>query len=59
MVIRVETPHANTMKTQIKNTTILILASALVALFSTGCGTVRGIGKDVGTVGHGIEKSTR
>ena len=47
------------MKTSFKRTAILILASALAVIFSAGCGTVRGFGRDVGTVGEGIEKSTR
>lgn len=46
------------MKTSLKRTVILILASALAVAFSTGCGTVRGFGRDVGTVGDNIEKST-
>jgi predicted small secreted protein len=55
----VDEPHAKIMKTRIKHTILLMLASSLVAVFSSGCGTVRGIGKDVGTVGEGIEKSAR
>lgn len=47
------------MKNSFKRTAILILASALAVIFSAGCGTVRGFGRDVGTVGEGIEKSTR
>jgi predicted small secreted protein len=47
------------MKTSLKRTAILILTSALVTVFSAGCGTMRGFGKDVGTVGDNIEKSTR
>ena len=47
------------MKTSIKRTVILAIASALAVAFSAGCGTIRGFGKDVGTVGEGIEKSTR
>lgn len=47
------------MKTSLKPITVLVIISALVAVFSSSCGTIRGIGKDVGTVGHGIEKSTR
>lgn len=43
------------MKTSLKRTAILILASALMAAFSTSCGTVRGVGQDVGSVGHGIQ----
>jgi predicted small secreted protein len=46
------------MKPSFKHIAILFLASAFLAL-STGCATVRGIGRDVGTAGEGIEKSTR
>jgi predicted small secreted protein len=56
---RVVAPQTNVMKKPIKHIVILTLASVLVAAFTAGCGTVRGIGRDVGTVGHGIEKSTR
>jgi predicted small secreted protein len=38
---------------------MLALACALVGVFTSGCGTVRGFGRDVGTVGEGIQKSTR
>ncbi|RPJ34284.1 MAG: entericidin A/B family lipoprotein [Verrucomicrobiaceae bacterium] len=47
------------MKKSLKQTVILLIASVLVAAFSAGCGTVRGFGRDVETVGEGIEKSTR
>ena len=47
------------MKRSLKHIVILALASVLVAIFSAGCGTVRGFGRDVGTVGEGIQKSTR
>ncbi len=47
------------MKRSFKHIVILALASALAAVFSAGCGTVRGFGRDVGTVGEGIQKSTR
>ena len=46
------------MKTPFKLTVFLLLASAL-AVALTGCGTVRGFGNDVETVGNGIEKSAR
>jgi predicted small secreted protein len=42
-----------------KLTAVLLLASALVAVFSADCGTISGFGNDVETVGNGIEKSTR
>jgi predicted small secreted protein len=47
------------MKSSLKHIAILVLASALAAAFTSGCGTVRGFGRDVGTVGDGIQKSTR
>lgn len=47
------------MKTSLKRTVILILASALAVVFSTSCGTVRGFGRDVETVGENIEHSAR
>jgi len=47
------------MKTPLKRITTIILASALVAALSAGCGTVRGFGRDVESVGDGIQKSTR
>ncbi len=47
------------MKTSLISTVILIIASALVVVFSAGCGTVRGFGRDVETVGENIEQSTR
>jgi predicted small secreted protein len=58
-IVHVENPRIKAMKTSLKRSAILILASALAVVFSAGCGTVRGFGKDVGTVGEGIEKSTR
>lgn len=47
------------MKQSLKHIVILGLASALVAVSSAGCGTVRGFGKDVGAVGAGIQKAAR
>jgi predicted small secreted protein len=47
------------MKTPIKRLAILLLASALVALFGASCATTRGFGRDVETVGENIEKSAR
>jgi len=47
------------MKTPIKSFTILLLVSAVAAVFSSGCGTIRGFGRDVETVGDGIERSAR
>ena len=47
------------MKTSLKRTVMLILASALAVAFSAGCGTVRGFGRDVETVGENIEDASR
>lgn len=47
------------MKTPIKRTVILILASALMVAFTSACGTVRGFGHDVENVGGNIEKAAR
>lgn len=47
------------MKTSSKNIALLMIASALIALFGAGCATVRGFGRDVGTAGEHIEDSTR
>jgi predicted small secreted protein len=46
------------MKQSVKNIALLAFASVIAALFAS-CGTVRGFGRDVGTVGEGIQKSTR
>jgi predicted small secreted protein len=46
-------------KTSVKHSIYFMLASAIVIVGITSCGTVRGIGHDVETVGNGIEKSTR
>ncbi|MES2980892.1 MAG: ECN family pore-forming entericidin [Verrucomicrobiota bacterium] len=40
-----------------KRTIILIIASGLLALFSSSCGTVRGAGNDISTVGRGIRNA--
>jgi predicted small secreted protein len=47
------------MKTSLKRTIILLIASALAVVFSAGCGTVRGFGRDVENVGENIEESAR
>jgi predicted small secreted protein len=50
------------MKTRLKQTALLLLAVAILALTSvinTGCGTARGFGHDLGNVGHGIERVAR
>jgi len=46
---------------KMKPTRILfvLLASALLVLFGSGCGTVRGFGRDVEHVGGSIERSAR
>ena len=47
------------MKTPYQRTILLILASALLALFGASCGTVRGFGRDVGKAGDNIEDASR
>lgn len=47
------------MKTSTKRLAVLVLASALTALFSSGCGTVHGFGHDVEKVGDHIEHASR
>jgi predicted small secreted protein len=47
------------MKTPLNRLAILLLASALVALFGASCATTRGFGRDVETVGEKIEESAR
>ena len=47
------------MKIFSNRTAILILASILMVAFSAACGTVRGFGRDVETVGENIERSAR
>jgi predicted small secreted protein len=47
------------MKTPSKNLAIIVLAAVSAAILTSSCGTVRGFGRDVGTVGRGIQKSAR
>lgn len=47
------------MKTSSKNIVLLVVASALLALFSASCGTVNGFGKDVDTAGNKIQHAAR
>ncbi len=42
-----------------KRIAILLLASTLLALFSTGCNTARGFGKDVERTGEKIQDGTK
>jgi predicted small secreted protein len=46
-------------KTPFKLTAFLLIASALTLLFGTSCGTARGFGRDVETLGGNIEESAR
>jgi predicted small secreted protein len=55
----VDNPQLNDMKTINIRTTILIFATALLALIGSSCRTVRGFGGDVGAVGGHIQDSTR
>lgn len=48
------------MKSSQKRLTMLLLAAALISLFSPSCrNTVRGAGRDVENAGDHIEKATR
>jgi len=47
------------MKTSTKNIVLLVVASALVAVFSVSCGTVHGFGQDVDTAGDQIQRASR
>lgn len=47
------------MKKSSKQLVLLVVASAMVALFSASCGTVNGFGKDVDTAGNEIQKASR
>lgn len=43
----------------VKRIVIVVFASALVALISTGCNTANGFGKDVSNAGQGIQNGTK
>jgi len=45
------------MKTSAKRIAILVIASALAAIFSSSCRTMHGFGQDVETLGQNIEES--
>ncbi len=47
------------MKLIMKRSLFLITASALLALFTASCGTMRGFGRDVEHAGEHIERSAR
>jgi predicted small secreted protein len=47
------------MKTTTKHLVILAISAAIVAFFSSSCGTVQGFGHDVEHVGDAIEDSAR
>lgn len=50
------------MNTPIGKATLLLLGISLLALFTVfciGCATARGFGRDLGHVGHGIERAVR
>lgn len=40
-----------------KRTIILLITSALIASLAPSCGTVRGIGEDVSSLGRGMKKA--
>lgn len=47
------------MKTSALRLPFLALAAALLALFASGCGTMRGFGNDVSHAGDHIEDAAR
>lgn len=48
-----------TMNPKLVQTALTFALLALFTLLSTGCGTARGFGRDLGNVGHGIERVAR
>ena len=40
-----------------KRIIILIIASALFSMFTSSCGTMRGIGQDISGAGRGLQKA--
>lgn len=52
-------PQVNVMKKPSNRTILLTICTFLAVWFSTSCGTVRGFGRDVETVGGSIEESAR
>lgn len=40
-----------------KRLIVLLMASALISLFASSCGTVRGIGQDISGAGRGLQKA--
>jgi predicted small secreted protein len=42
---------------QHKRIIILLIASALFSMFTSSCGTVRGIGQDISGAGRGLQKA--
>ena len=48
-----------TMKNKLPRFVVLLIASAITMILGTSCGTVRGVGQDVGTAGDTIEDATR
>jgi predicted small secreted protein len=47
------------MKTTQKRIVMILIGSAMLALFGASCSTVRGFGRDVGTAGEHIEDASR
>ena len=50
------------MKLILRKSAVVLLATtllALVSVFTSGCGTARGFGRDVGHLGQGIERAAR
>lgn len=40
-----------------KRIIILLIASALFSMFTSSCGTMRGIGQDISGAGRGLQKA--
>ncbi len=45
--------------TRIQHLVLLFLATTLLAMFSVGCNTAHGFGKDVENAGEGIQNGTK
>ena len=47
------------MKTTPRQIVMILIGSAMLALFGASCSTVRGVGQDVGKAGEHIEDASR
>lgn len=48
--------YSTTMNTSQKRIAFILIAAALFAMAGTSCNTLRGVGRDVRSVGNGIER---